>query len=195
MLTSDDKYTDLFVSKQNAWWKILLPVQVPYRYNVRRLCRGRVLDVGCGTGRHLRYLKLGSIGIDHNTNFVSMAIKNGCKAYLPNQFRKQFARNPYLFDTMLFSHVIEHLQYPDALKLVNKYLYALKDNGHIVFIVPQLAGFKTDPTHVTFFDEKMLKEIVSEIKFKVLCLFSYPFPKIFGNIFFHNELIVVAKRQ
>ena len=39
----------------------MLPTQAPYRWNLRRLRLGRVLDVGCGVGRNLRNCAPGSV--------------------------------------------------------------------------------------------------------------------------------------
>lgn len=194
MRTNEKAYTDFFIGMQNIRWKSFLPVQVPYMYNIKRLCIGKVLDIGCGTGRHLKTLKGRGVGVDHNYDFVRLVRKKGYLAYLPNEFDEISNKENYLFDTILFSHVLEHLEYAEALDLVNKYSIYLKSNGRIVFVVPQVAGYKSDPTHLTFFDKSMLKKLVGEIKFKVKRQFSYPFPPIIGTIFPHNEQVLLAIR-
>ena len=55
--TRDAAYTDRQRSLEGAWWKRLLDVQRPYRWHVRRLRLGFVLDVGCGLGRNLIHLE------------------------------------------------------------------------------------------------------------------------------------------
>ncbi|MBV9592170.1 MAG: hypothetical protein JO147_00020, partial [Actinobacteria bacterium] len=54
--TKDAAYTERLIDLQTVWWKRLLPVQAPYRYNMRRLPLGHTLDIGCGIGRILEHL-------------------------------------------------------------------------------------------------------------------------------------------
>ena len=51
--TETAAYRDRLVNLSGAWWKRLVPVQAPYRFNVRRLCPGLTLEIGCGIGRNL----------------------------------------------------------------------------------------------------------------------------------------------
>ena len=55
-----------------VWWKKLLDVQAPYRWNLQRLKLGLTLEIGCGIGRNLMHLKGQGIGIDHNFQSVEM---------------------------------------------------------------------------------------------------------------------------
>ena len=48
-------------------WKRILDVQAPYRWNLRRLLgTRRTLDVGCGIGRNLVNLPVGSVGVSRH---------------------------------------------------------------------------------------------------------------------------------
>ena len=55
--TSGKDYTKRLVDKQFVWWKELLDVQRPYRYNINKLDLGFTLDLGCGIGRNLLHIK------------------------------------------------------------------------------------------------------------------------------------------
>lgn len=195
METDERSYVDYFLAKQNVWWRKILPVRLPYIYNVRRLCRGKILEIGCGPGRYALSLGDRIVGVDHNKLFVDIVNKNGGKAYLPeNFFKSKFGGKDY-FDTLLFSHILEHLSFDEAVALVLKYIQCVKSGGRIVFIVPQLAGYKTDPTHKTFFDFPLFESLVGEIK--KLCYIKhlyYPFHNCFGSFFKQNELIVLCKK-
>ena len=51
-----ESLTDAYADRLKArlvWWKRALDVQAPYRWNLRRLKPGFMLDVGCGLGRNL----------------------------------------------------------------------------------------------------------------------------------------------
>lgn len=54
--TQGSGYTERLTRLSGTGWKQTLNVQTPYRWNLRRLRLGRVLDVGCGSGRNLAHL-------------------------------------------------------------------------------------------------------------------------------------------
>src|SRR3989337_1898945 len=79
--TSSDEYAERLVERQRVWWKRALNVQAPYRWNLRRLGLGRVLDVGCGIGRNLAALDGNGVGVDHNKSCVPVVRSLGLVAY------------------------------------------------------------------------------------------------------------------
>lgn len=48
--TDDAKYTNLLLKKQMVWWKRLVNVQAPYRWNLQQLRPGYTLEIGLGIG-------------------------------------------------------------------------------------------------------------------------------------------------
>src|SRR6266508_3208086 len=85
--TKSSKYTDSLIKKQRVWWKRLLDVQAPYRWNIRRLSPGFTLDIGCGIGRNLLHLNGQGIGIDHNVQSIELVRKQGLMASTPEEFQ------------------------------------------------------------------------------------------------------------
>src|SRR3954469_18423502 len=76
-------------------WRRLLDVQRPYRWNIRRLGLGFVLDVGCGVGRNLLHLggKDAGVGVDHSAASVELARARGLEVFTPEGFAASpFAR-------------------------------------------------------------------------------------------------------
>jgi hypothetical protein len=64
----------------------------------------------------------------------------------------------------------------------------------VVVIVPQEAGFASDPTHVNFLD---LDEIaVIEVRNGLTRdrAYSFPFPRWVGRFFKHNETVVLSRK-
>ena len=78
--TSGEDYARRLQAKQQVWWKRALNVQAPYQWNLRRQQLGRTLDVGCGIGRNLETLAVGSVGVDHNAHSVAVARERGVAA-------------------------------------------------------------------------------------------------------------------
>ena len=54
--TSSPQYAHSLQQRESATWKRWLDVQRPYRWNLRRLEPGFLLDVGYGLGRNLAHV-------------------------------------------------------------------------------------------------------------------------------------------
>lgn len=108
-------------------------------------CR-RLLDVGCGDGSNSRLLRglrpnLHIDGITHSAEEARLAEQsmNRClvadiEGELPSELTGGF-------DTILFSHVLEHLSYPA--QVVPRFLEYLNPGGQIVIAVPNVASWRT----------------------------------------------------
>jgi SAM-dependent methyltransferase len=173
-------------------WKRLLDVQRPYRWHVRRLGLGYVLDLGCGVGRNLAHLGGRGVGVDHSAESVARARARGLTAYTPDEFAASEHARPAAFDGLLVAHVVEHMTSTEAATLVARYLPFVRPAGRAVFIVPQQAGFRSDPTHVEFFDAAALRRLATGLGLAVTRCYSFPFPAFAGAVFPHNETVLVA---
>src|SRR5712691_8212004 len=118
MSTQGPEYTDRLLRKQYAWWKRLIDVQAPYRWNLRRLKPGFTLEIGCGVGRNLRHLRGNCVGLDHNVHSVEAARRLGLVAFTPEEFQDCGYNCPHRFDSLLLAHVAEHMTLPDAVALI-----------------------------------------------------------------------------
>jgi len=95
--TKSKDYADYYLKKFNIWYRKVLPVDVPFSFIAKRACCGKILDIGCGPGRYLKFFK-NAVGVDHNKIFIEYAKKNGFEAYLINEFKHKF--DSLLFDTV-----------------------------------------------------------------------------------------------
>jgi len=173
-------------------WRRLLDVQRPYRWNVRRLRLGFVLDLGCGVGRNLEHLGGQGVGVDHSAESVARARARGLAAFTPDEFAASEHARPGRFDGLLVAHVVEHMTFPEAAALVRGYLPYVRPGGRVVFIVPQPAGFRSDATHVEPFDASKLRRLVTDLGLSFERCYSFPFPSFAGTVFPHNETVLVA---
>ena len=175
-----------------VWWKRLLDVQAPYRWNLQRLKPGYTLEIGCGIGRNLMHLRGQGIGIDHNFPSVEIARKQGLMAFTPEEFQKSDFNILQNFDSLLLAHVAEHMTQHEVVELLKKYLPFLKTDGRLIMISPQEAGYKSDTTHVEFMDFSKLRNINKQLSLDILQEYSFPFPRFAGYIFTYNEFITVS---
>ncbi|MGV1008888.1 MAG: class I SAM-dependent methyltransferase [Dermatophilaceae bacterium] len=192
MSTDGREYAERLRAKQHVWWKRTLDVQRPYRHNLRRQHLGRTLDVGCGIGRQLAMLDPGSVGVDHNPHAVAVAREAGHPAYTVEEFLASLHARPGEFDSMLLAHVVEHLQRDDALALVRSYLPFVRPGGKVMFVCPQEVGYRSDDTHVRFYDGDDLVDLAVELGLHPGRWWSFPFPRLAGKVFVYNEVNLVS---
>ena len=192
--TRDAAYTDRLRSLEGVWWKRLLDVQRPYRWHVRRLRLGFVLDVGCGLGRNLLHLGGSGVGIDHNPASVAAAVERGVVAYTPETFRASSYAAPEHFDALLLAHVAEHMHWSEARDLLDEYLPYVRSGGRAVLITPQEAGYRSDSTHVEFMDLESLGRLARAVGLDPIDAYSFPFPRPVGKVFKYNEFVLIARK-
>jgi len=180
--TSGEWYTDRLQRITGRGWKRFVPD--PYRWNLRRSNLGRTLDIGCGIGRCLAFLDGNGVGVDHNEKSVEVCRSRGLEAYTPSEFRKIDAG---VFDSILLSHVLEHTTEQEGTELLQSYLPYLKSGGRLLLITPQMAGQRSDPTHVRFLDRAALQRQIVELGGTGIQTRSFPFPAFAGKVFRYNE--------
>jgi SAM-dependent methyltransferase len=192
--TKNKSYTDRLSKKQSVWWKRILSVQALYRWNLRRLGPGFTLEIGCGLGRNLAHLGGNGIGIDHNPYSVQAARSIGLQAFTPEEFQDSEFYVPASFDSILLSHVAEHMTEREAVILLTNYLHLLKPEGQVILSTPQECGYRSDKTHVQFMDFERLSNIATRADLARVKEYSFPFPRIFGRVFKYNEFVSISKK-
>jgi 2-polyprenyl-3-methyl-5-hydroxy-6-metoxy-1,4-benzoquinol methylase len=185
-----EHYSNTLLKKEAPLWKKWLNVQAPYKWHIQNLNLGRTLDVGCGLGRNLAHLGNDSVGVDPDTQAVQISRERGFKTFTPQDFAIEFAATK--FDSLLCSHVLEHMNPEEGASLLKAYLPHLKKNGKIVLICPQSAGYKSDDDHKYFHTQESLHKILKSLNIKFEKSYSFPFPNFVGSIFKHNESVVIG---
>ena len=90
---------------------------------------------------------------------------------------------------------LEHLDQATGDEVIASYLPYLREYGRLILICPQERGYTTDPTHVRFLDMTALRATGRRLGFVPERSFSFPFPRVAGKVFPHNEFVVVARRS
>ena len=191
-MTEHDPYTERLERLSDARWRNVLSVQAPYRWNLRRLEPGRVLDVGCGIGRNLLHLDGNGVGVDTSQASVDVAKSRGCVAYTVGDFGDSEDAVAGGFDSLLFAHVLEHMSLSDASHLVREYLPYIAPGGRVIVIVPQEAGYASDDTHINFLDSSDVTTLMEDCELVEIRDYSFPFPRRLGKVFRYNETVVVG---
>ena len=191
--TMSTEYAERLVRLQTAWWKRVLPVQAPYRYNLRRLEPGFTLDVGCGIGRNLSHLDGKGVGIDHNPQSVAVARARGFSAYTPEEFGASEHARSAAFDSLLCSHVAEHMDGESFVALLSDYLPFVRPGGKLIVITPQEVGFRSDASHVEFVDFDAIDAAAASVGAEFTRAYSFPFPRPVGRLFIYNEFVWVGR--
>jgi SAM-dependent methyltransferase len=113
----------------------------------------RILDLGCGTGRHLVYLsKMGfhMDGLDSSPHAIALATKwlmneDLTATIKEHQMEHSFPYNNLLFDALISIQVIHHNLLKDILFTISEIERVLKPGGFIFITVPVLDSTPVNP--------------------------------------------------
>src|SRR4051812_26611991 len=175
--TRGESYAERLRLRQTVWWKRILPVQLPYRLNIKSQHLGRALDIGCGIGRNMAALSPDSIGVDHNPQSVALARRAGMNAMTVDEFMSSDEARPASFDGFLIAHVLEHMDEDAGRELLRSYLPFLRPGGSVFIVCPQEVGYRSDPTHVRFVTGEDIEDVCREVGLVPQRSFSFPFPR------------------
>lgn len=105
-----------------------------------------VLDIGCGTGKYLLFLKAGGFktdGIDSSETAVKMtqkALSDGSVIKCKNMFEFEVPKDKY--DLIISTSTIHHGKKEKVQNLINQIYEALVENGKVFITVPDLESSK-----------------------------------------------------
>jgi len=144
----------------------------PYRFReTAKLCKGRVLDIGCGTGDLADYYKGEYLGIDISDVAIKLARESRRKdaSFMVSDLLEpqEFLLKKY--DTFVIAEVLEHID--DDKVLMENIKHCAKDNATIIISVPN-GDRVPDENHLRTFTVPELRKKFSP----------------FGRVHFHNWL-------
>lgn len=134
------------------------------------------LDIGCGRGEFLELLSKQNIkvrGLDLNSAMVIKArdkgydvVENDALSYLLEQKRDAFS-------AICGFHIVEHLPFPELMKIFNECYRTIKANGFVIFETPNPENltvgsltFNYDPSHLKPLPPQLLKFCLEYTGFK-----------------------------
>jgi 2-polyprenyl-3-methyl-5-hydroxy-6-metoxy-1,4-benzoquinol methylase len=103
---------------------------------------GRVLEIGCGSGLSLKFLKehgaLETVGVELRNDVAEAAKNNGGvdRVFNLNFVDDDLPESEGLFDTVIFSHVLEH--FPDPNFILQKIKKNLNTEARILIALPNI---------------------------------------------------------
>jgi len=140
----------------------------------------KVLDVGCGTGRLVKFLNKEGFeakGCDSQEEAVRYAKGVAAASNIVKASATNLPFDTNTFDFVAAISVLEHLEIQEVNKFLKEARRVLKNGGLVFFVTPNYAtpfrflqgdrwfGY-SDPTHVTFFTPSSLSQRLRAAGFK-----------------------------
>ncbi len=143
-MTTWDKIYKHYQRGGDAWATLSVDVDPLFETFVRQLSfeRKHSLDIGCGTGKHMKFLQgLGfkTDGIDSSETAVEMTkqlLGNNSRVVLADMFDYQISANTY--DLIFSISTIHHGLKSSVQNLMDRIYEALLPGGHILITVPDI---------------------------------------------------------
>jgi len=194
MSAADPGYAERRLRAENAWWEAAARRAAAVPRAPAKPALGLVLEVGCGIGRNLDHLRGTSVGVEHNRRAVEIARGRGLNAFTAEDLRASPWATPGRFDSLLFSHVLEHMQAAQATELVRGYLDLLADAGRVVAVTPQEpASVPIRRTWSSWTSMRSKECSAAPASGRGPILVSAP--RLAGVVFKYNEFVTIARKR
>ena len=145
----------------------------------------RILDVGCGNGANMSLLAAKghrTTGITLSFSEAGECMRRGLECVVCD-LNEELPFVNKSFDALLFSHVLEHVAFPEA--VLRKVLHLVADDGAIYVALPNVMQFRQryeflrgrfryaenglmDRTHLRFFDFATARQLLIAAGLKVV---------------------------
>lgn len=143
----------------------------------------KILDIGCGMGQFLWYLKKKDyqkiLGVDISRECVDFCRQKVTKKIrLINDLKKFLTSNKNTFGLIIMNDILEHFSKKEILPILEKVYTALKKEGILFIKTPNAASLTAitlryqDFTHETSFTEFSLEQILRVAGFQEIYIFG-----------------------
>jgi ubiquinone/menaquinone biosynthesis C-methylase UbiE len=138
--------------KEGRWQELspVLPIIVDYAEFLANTGARRVLDLGCGAGRHLVYLASKGfevVGLDVSDTALAMCSDRLFQAGFKNTIlvKHEMLELPFIdnyFDSVFSTNVIHHAPIPQIKTTINEIHRVLKNNGTVLVTVASDSDYR-----------------------------------------------------
>jgi 2-polyprenyl-3-methyl-5-hydroxy-6-metoxy-1,4-benzoquinol methylase len=135
-----------------------------------------VLDIGCGMGHFLRFLKNQGFsniqGVDHSEEQVNCCKSSSLPVVFITDTYKFLETRIDTYDLIVMNDVLEHFQKNEVIRILLCCKSALRKDGNLVLRVPNMSsiyglhGRYIDFTHEVGFTESSLKQVLLAVGFE-----------------------------
>lgn len=154
---------------------------------------GKLLDVGCGTGYFLNFMKNSGfdvLGVEPDENARELGVKNfGLEVYSPEKLLNEGIDQKFGAITMW--HVLEHVHEPDL--YFQTYRKLLEDKGVLVIAVPNCSSYDARhykdywaaydvPRHLWHFTPETIKKLGEKNGFELIAKKRLPFDAFYCSL-------------
>lgn len=158
----------------------------------------QILDVGCGMGHFLYFLRKEGyknwLGIDISKENIEFCKKDGFNVKLSNAF-DFFAGNAEHFDVIVMNDIIEHFNKQEIVEILRFIYERLNKNGKVIIKVPNAANpilasasRYMDFTHELIFTEESLSQILGVCGYEEVQIYPSDI-----YVFYNNPLNYISK--
>ncbi|TWU47529.1 dTDP-3-amino-3,6-dideoxy-alpha-D-glucopyranose N,N-dimethyltransferase [Rubripirellula tenax] len=145
----------------------------------------RIVDLACGHGSHLYFLKQAGYsniaGIDISSEQVQLAHQLGIDEVVEGDLLQFLANEKQDADVVLLIDIIEHLERQDVFELMDAVMERLNPGGRVIIHVPNAEGLYGmrirygDFTHELAFTPRSIKQVLTTLGFRnVECFEDQP---------------------
>jgi trans-aconitate methyltransferase len=154
-----------------------------------------IVDLGCGTGEFLKYLKIKKrkfTGIDNNPHLVELCVKMGFDVVMDDVTKLEYVKSP--IDNAVIDNVLEHLEVSQTDSFFAALKTKMNKGATLVVIVPDKKGYQYDPTHKTFVNKDLMLQMCKKYDLLLVNSFLHPFNMGFmGAILYLNMQVFVIR--
>lgn len=154
-----------------------LNVYSPYFNKIRaQNSKHPVLDIGCGRGEFLQFMKnnkYDAVGLDLNKSMVESSKLKGFKVIEDNAITFLAKEKERSYSAITGFHLVEHIQFADLIELLQNCYKALAVDGFALFETPNpenlsvgAFSFYYDPSHLRPIPPKFLKFCFNYVGFR-----------------------------
>jgi len=170
-----EKYHETFYEDLHSWrdYELTSAGYGEWYYDcLPRDTKARILDIGCGDGKFLHFLRQNGYtnieGLELSCQQAKEARKHvKCPIHVVNNTSAFLHKHPATYTMIAMNDILEHVPREETVSFLRAVFEALHRGGNAVINVPQVSGFSSifcrynDFTHQTLFTEMSLKQITA----------------------------------